>query len=91
MEPIGISSAKPPRLTDGNFNRWKTRFECFVRSQNYQCWLVIKNGDLEVPAAKKDKEADWGPEEFKLMEANAKAICFLQTSLCERDATRVSI
>ena len=90
MEPIGISSAKPPRLTDGNFNRWKTRFECFVRSQNYQCWLVIKNGDLEVPAAKKDKEADWGPEEFKLMEANAKAICFLQTSLCERDATRVS-
>ena len=56
MEPIGISFVKPPRLTDGNFNRWKTRFENFCRSQNYQCWRVIKFGDLKVPTGKEDKE-----------------------------------
>ena len=90
MEPIGISFVKPPRLTDGNFNRWKIRFENFCRSTNYQCWKVIMKGDLKVPEDKKDKEDEWGPDEFKLMETNAKAICFLQASLCERDAIRVS-
>ena len=89
MKPIGISFVKPPRLTDGNFNRWKTRFANFCRGQNYQCWKVIMKGDLKVPADKADKEDEWGPDEFKLMETNAKAMCFLQASLCERDATRV--
>ena len=47
-------------------------------------------GNLAVPANLKDKEDEWGPDEFKLLETNSKAICFLQASLCERDATRVS-
>ncbi|VFQ69859.1 unnamed protein product, partial [Cuscuta campestris] len=47
----GQSTTRPPLFDGTNYTYWKERMRIYIRSTNFQLWLVIKNGE-EVPMKK---------------------------------------
>ncbi|VFQ66070.1 unnamed protein product [Cuscuta campestris] len=47
----GQSTSRPPLFDGTNYMYWKERMRIYIRSTNFQLWLVIKNGE-ETPMKK---------------------------------------
>ena len=45
---LGISLTKPHALENGQLAWWCDMHETCIRTQDYQCWYVIENGDYEI-------------------------------------------
>ncbi|VFQ95108.1 unnamed protein product [Cuscuta campestris] len=91
----GQSTTRPP-LSDGtNYTYWKERMRIYIRSTNFQLWLVIKNGE-EVPMKKvEDKlipktEDEFDAEDIKKVENYAKAINMLYCAVNPDDYRKIS-
>ena len=37
---------KPPFFNGSDFNYWKSRMDCFLKSINYDIWYIVMNGDI---------------------------------------------
>jgi len=69
-----------PRCLDGqHYSWWKNRIENYIQAEDYELWMLIKNGPLitikvtenETEVRKEPNEFD--ADDFKKMEKNAKA------------------
>ena len=58
---LGISLSKPHILKYGQLAWQLEMHEIYIRTQDYQCWHVIDNGDYEI--SEKDK-SKWDQDEF---------------------------
>ena len=50
-QEVEIGITKPPFLRPGTYQRWKDLFTQWIKSVDYQCWLVIEKGDGKVDPA----------------------------------------
>ncbi|VFQ70493.1 unnamed protein product [Cuscuta campestris] len=89
-------STTPPPLFDGtNYTYWKERMRIYIRSTNFQLWLVIKNGE-EVPMKKfGDKlipktEDEFDAEDIKKVENYAKAFNMIYCAVNPDDYRKIS-
>ncbi|VFQ78655.1 unnamed protein product [Cuscuta campestris] len=74
----GHSTVRPPLFDGTNYTYWKERMRIYIRSINFQLWLIIKNGETmpmkkvgetTIPKTKEEYDA----EDIKKVEAFEKA------------------
>ncbi|VFQ82895.1 unnamed protein product [Cuscuta campestris] len=89
-------STSRPQLFDGtNYSYWKERMRIYIRSTNFQLWLVIKNGE-EIPMKKVGEttvpktEDEFDAEDIKKIENYAKAINMLYCAVNPDDYRKIS-
>ncbi|VFQ71990.1 unnamed protein product [Cuscuta campestris] len=91
----GQSTTRPPLFDGTNYTYWNERMRIYIRSTNFQLWLVIKNGE-EVPMKKVgDKlipktEDEFDAEDIKKVENYAKAINMLYCAVNPDDYRKIS-
>ncbi|VFQ89717.1 unnamed protein product [Cuscuta campestris] len=91
----GHSTTRPPLFDGTNYTYWKERMRIYIRSTNFQLWLVIKNGE-EVPMKKiEDKlipktEDEFDAEDIKKVENYAKEINILYCAVNPNDYRKIS-
>ena len=62
----------------------------WVQANDAQAWIIIQTGDVKIPKAAdgKVKEIkDYGEDEYKILEKNAKARQLLTNALSSEDST----
>ncbi|VFQ70056.1 unnamed protein product [Cuscuta campestris] len=91
----GQSTSRPPLFDGTNYSYWKERMRIYIRSTNFQLWLVIKNGE-EVPMKKVGEttvpktEDEFDAEDIKKIENYAKAINMLYCAVNPDDYRKIS-
>ncbi|VFQ66724.1 unnamed protein product [Cuscuta campestris] len=91
----GQSTSRPPLFDGTNYTYWKERMRIYIRSTNFQLWLVIKNGE-ETPMKKVDEklvpktEDEFDAEDIKKVENYAKAINMLYCAINPDDYRKIS-
>ncbi|VFR01020.1 unnamed protein product [Cuscuta campestris] len=91
----GQSTSLPPLFDGTNYSYWKERMRIYIRSTNFQLWLVIKNGE-EIPMKKVDDklipktEDEFDAEDIKKIENYAKAINMLYCAVNLDDYRKIS-
>ncbi|VFQ93362.1 unnamed protein product, partial [Cuscuta campestris] len=91
----GQSTTRPALFDSTNYTYWKERMRIYIRSTNFQLWLVIKNEE-EVPMKKVgDKlipktEDEFDAEDIKKVENYAKAINMLYCAVNPDDYRKIS-
>ena len=61
--------------------------ESHIKTNDYQCWRIIENGDIPVDLTM--KEVDWKPEHYVSLEKNAKARQLILNGLGREDMDKV--
>ena len=78
----GFSVLKPPFFNGNDFNYWKTRMECFLKSIDFDIWHIVMNGDM-IPKKNVDNMLveksyeDLDDKDKILLSKNAKAKHFI--------------
>ncbi|VFQ98082.1 unnamed protein product, partial [Cuscuta campestris] len=91
----GQSTSRPPLFDGTNYTYWKERVRIYIRSTNFQLWLVIKNGE-EIPMKKVGEklvpktEDEFDAEDIKKVENYAKAINMLYCAVNPDDYRKIS-
>ncbi|VFQ66904.1 unnamed protein product [Cuscuta campestris] len=91
----GQSTSRPPLFDGTNYSYWKERMRIYIRSTNFQLWLVIKNGE-ETPMKKVGEttvpktENEFDAEDIKKIENYAKAINMLYCAVNPDDYRKIS-
>ncbi|VFQ65582.1 unnamed protein product [Cuscuta campestris] len=91
----GQSTSRPPLFDGTNYTYWKERMRIYIRSTNFQLWLVIKNGE-ETPMKKVNEklvpktEDEFDAEDIKKVENYAKAINMLYCAVNPDDYRKIS-
>ncbi|VFQ83813.1 unnamed protein product [Cuscuta campestris] len=91
----GQSTSRPPLFDGINYTYWKGRMRIYIRSTNFQLWLVIKN-DEETPMKKVDEklvpknEDKFDAKDIKKVENYAKAINMLYCAVNPDDYRKIS-
>ena len=74
----------------------KNRVENYIQAEDYELWMLIKNGPLIPKKTKEDgtiiikKPKEFDSEDYKMMEKNAKAKKLLYFDLGPDEYTRIS-
>ena len=75
----GQSITRPPYFNGQQYGWWKNRMENYIQAEDYELWMLIKNGPLIPKRIKEDgtavikKPEEFDSNDFKMMEQNAKA------------------
>ncbi|VFR02700.1 unnamed protein product [Cuscuta campestris] len=91
----GQSTSRPPLFDGTNYSYWKERMRIYIRSTNFQLWLVIKNGE-QIPMKKVGEttvpktEDEFDAEDIKKVENYAKAINMLYYAVNPDDYWKIS-
>ncbi|VFQ89691.1 unnamed protein product [Cuscuta campestris] len=91
----GQSTSRPPLFDGTNYSYWKERMRIYIRSTNFQLWLVIKNGE-EIPMKKVGETTvpktknEFDAEDIKKIENYAKAINMLYCTVNPDDYQKIS-
>ncbi|VFQ96750.1 unnamed protein product [Cuscuta campestris] len=91
----GQSTSRPPLFDGTNYSYGKERMRIYIRSTNFQLWLVIKNGE-EIPMKKVDDklipktEDEFDAEDIKNIDNYAKAINILYCAVNPDDYRKIS-
>ncbi|VFQ95833.1 unnamed protein product [Cuscuta campestris] len=89
------STSRPPLFDGTNYTYWKERMRIYIRSTNFQLWLVIKNCE-EIPTKKVGEklvpktEDEFDAEDIKKVENYAKAINMLYCAVNPDDYRKIS-
>ncbi|VFR02633.1 unnamed protein product [Cuscuta campestris] len=91
----GQSTSRPPLFDGTNYTYWKEWMGIYIRSTNFQLWLVIKNGE-ETPMKKVGEklvpktEDEFNAEDIKKVENYVKAINMLYCAVNPDDYRKIS-
>ncbi|VFQ76179.1 unnamed protein product [Cuscuta campestris] len=91
----GQSTSRPPLFDGTNYTYWKEWMRIYIRSTNFELWLVIKNGE-EMPMKKVGEklvpktEDEFDAEDVKKVENYAKAINMLYCAVNPVDYRKIS-
>jgi len=75
----GQSITGPSYFNGQHYGWWKNRMENYMQAEDYELWILIKNGPLipvkvnEEGKAIKNKPKEFDSTNYKMMEKNAKA------------------
>jgi len=92
----GQSVTRPPYFNGQHYSWWKNRMENYVQADDYELWMISKNGPLIPKKATEDgnvvpkKPQEFNADYFKMMEKNAKANKLLYFGLGPDEYTRIS-
>ena len=92
----GQSITRPPYFNGQHYGWWKNRIENYIQAEDYELWMLIKNGPLVPKKIKKDgttiikKPEEFDSENHKMKERNAKAKKLLYFGLGPDEYTRIS-
>ncbi|XP_074278305.1 uncharacterized protein LOC141601896 [Silene latifolia] len=87
---------KYPIFKGDNYSGWKHRMEHYVKSTDYECWVIIQKGLLAITVTDSDgnsavkSEESYVEADYRKVEKNAKAISILQYGIGEQDINRIS-
>src|ERR1044071_2479602 len=84
---LGISTNKPHLRKKGEEECWARFMESHIKTNDYQCWRIIENGDI--PVDLNMKEVDWKPKHYVSLEKNAKARQLIFNGLGREDMDKV--
>ncbi|XP_074278302.1 uncharacterized protein LOC141601891 [Silene latifolia] len=80
---------KYPMFKGDNYSWWKHRMEHYVKSTDYECWVIIQKGPLAITVTDSDgnnvvkSEDSYVEVDYRKVEKNSKAIG-------EQDINRIS-
>jgi len=92
----GQSITRPPYFNGQHYGWWKNRMENYIQAEDYELWMLIKNGPLIPKVIKEDgkviikKPEEFDSEDYRMMEKNAKAKKLLYFGLGPDEYTRIS-
>jgi len=75
----GQSITRPPYFNGQHYVWWKNRMENYIQAEDYELWMLIKNGPLIPTKVTEDgtkvhqNPEEFNADDFKKMEKNAKA------------------
>ena len=75
---------KPPAFSGDDYPYWADRMEMYIKSTQYRLWKIITEGDLPIIKP----EAEWGNDEFAIMELNNKARYAITCALSRTEYNR---
>ncbi|XP_074271461.1 uncharacterized protein LOC141595396 [Silene latifolia] len=87
---------KYPIFKGDNYSWWKHRMEHYVKSTDYECWVIIQKGPLAITVTDSDgnsavkSEESYVEADYHKVEENYKAMSILQYGICEQDINRIS-
>jgi len=90
------SITQPPYFNCQHYSWWKNRMENYIQAEDYELWMLIKNGQLIPTKVIEDgtevhKQPDeFDEEDFEKMEKNAKAKKLLYFGLGPDEYARIS-
>jgi len=91
----GQSITHPPYFNGQHYGWWKNRMENYIQAEDYELWMLIKNGPLipikvnEDGTTTKKYPEEFNSDDFKTMEKNAKAKKLLYFGLGPDEYTRI--
>jgi hypothetical protein len=90
----GDNPNKPPKFDGKFFSQWKVRMETYIKSQSYQLWNIISNGDAviteRIGGEVQDKPIEsWTSDDYRKMEMNFRARYLIQCSLNSVEQKRI--
>ncbi|XP_074300745.1 uncharacterized protein LOC141632058 [Silene latifolia] len=83
-------------LKGDNYSWWKHRMEHYVKSTDYECWVIIQKGPLTITVTDSDRnnavksEESYVEADYRKVEKNSKAMSILQYGIGEKDINRIS-
>jgi len=92
----GQSITRPPYFNGQHYGWWKNRMENYIQAEDYELWMLIKNGPLDPKMTQENgttiikKPEEFNSEDYKMMEKNAKAKKLLYFGLAPDEYTRIS-
>jgi len=92
----GQSITRPPYFNGQHYGWWKNRMENYIQAEDYELWMLIKNGPLIPTVTKEDgkviikKPEEFNGDDYKMMEKNTKAKKLLYFGLGPDEYTRIS-
>ncbi|XP_074290285.1 uncharacterized protein LOC141617015 [Silene latifolia] len=92
---------KHPIFIGDNYSWWKNRMEHYVKSTDYEYWLIIQKGPLAIMvtsangtsangASAPKSEDKYVEADYRKVEKNSKAISILQYGIGEQEVNRIS-
>jgi len=91
----GQSITRPPYFNGQHYGWWKNRMENYIQAEDYELWMLIKNGPLIPTVTKEDgkviikKPEEFHGDDYKMMEKNAKATELLYFGLGPNEYMRI--
>jgi len=91
----GQSITRPPYFNGQHYGWWKNRMENYIQAEDYELWMLIKNGPLipmkvnEDGTTSKKKPEEFTSDDFKMMEKNAKVKKLLYFDLGPDECIRI--
>ncbi|XP_074277222.1 uncharacterized protein LOC141600865 [Silene latifolia] len=79
-----------------NYSWWKHRMEHYVKSTDYECWVIIQKGPLAITVTDSDgnsavkSEDSYVKADYRKVEKNSKAMSIIQYGISEQDINRIS-
>ena len=80
----GSSMNKPPAFSGDDYPYWADRMQMYIKSTQYRLWKIITEEDLPIIKP----EAEWGNDEFAIMELNNKARYAITCALSRTEYSR---
>jgi len=86
---------RPSYFNGQHYGWWKNRMENYIQAEDYELWMLIKNGPLIPINVKEDgtivkkKPEEFDSNDLKMMEKNAKAKKLLHFDLGLDEYTRI--
>ncbi|XP_074306142.1 uncharacterized protein LOC141641376 [Silene latifolia] len=87
---------KHPIFIGDNYSWWKNRMEHYVKSTDYECWLIIQKGPLAITVTSANgtsapkSEDKYVEADYRKVEKNSKAMSILQYGIGEQEVNRIS-
>ncbi|XP_074297085.1 uncharacterized protein LOC141627762 [Silene latifolia] len=79
-----------------NYPWWKHRMEHYVKSIDYECWVIIQKGPLDITVTNYNgtsavkSEDNYLEADYRKVEKNSKAMSILQYGIGEQEINRIS-
>jgi len=92
----GQSVTRPPHYNGQHYSWGKNRMKNYIQGDDYELWMIIKNGPLIPKKATEDgkiipkKSQEFNSYDFKMMEKNANAKKLLYFGLRPDEYTHIS-
>ena len=88
----GTNGSRLPKFNGTNYPWWKNCMKNLIIETDYECWMIIKNGPVEIEATADGtpkKESEYTSLDYKKLEKNAKAMSLVQQGIAENELNHI--
>ena len=83
------------KLRSDNYKTWKIKMRSFLQGFDYQTWLIVSRGPLEITKEDPDgnlvpkPEEEYTKEDYAILEHNARATAIMQQAIGEDEFDQI--